>query len=146
MGDLYLRHGRKDQAIAAYEKAAQSNPADVESQTNLATAYLEQGKIPDADRCFRWALTIEPYAPAYNGLGLIAVQNRDPAAAQSNFERAIALDPNMVEAQLNLGLIYKMTGDLPRAKACFHAFLAGASQVQYRKIIPQVKQELGAMQ
>jgi tetratricopeptide (TPR) repeat protein len=145
MGDLYLRRGNKDQAIAAYEKAAQYNPSDVESQTNLATAYLEEGKIGNAERCFRWALTIEDFAPAYNGLGLVAIQRHDPANARTNFERAVALDPNLVEAQLNLGLIYKMAGDIPRAKACFEAFLAGASRVQYRKIIPQVKQELAAM-
>ena len=145
MGDLYLRGGKRDQAIAAYEKAAQYNPSDVESQTNLATAYLEEGKLADAERCFRWALTIEEFPPAYNGLGLIAIQRQQPVAARTNFERAVALDPKLVEAQLNLGLLYRMAGDIPRAKTCFEAFLAGASQVQYRKIIPQVKQELAAL-
>ena len=56
LGDLLVRSGKKDQAIEAYEKAAQFNPADAESEINLATAYLEQGKLADADRCFRWAL------------------------------------------------------------------------------------------
>jgi choline-sulfatase len=144
-GDLYLRDGKKDQAIAAYEKAAQYNPSDIESQTNLATAYLEEGKLADAERCFRWALAIEEYAPAYNGLGLIAIQRQQPAAAQKNFESAVALDPKLVEAQLNLGLVYKMAGDIPRAKTCFEAFLAGASRARYRKIIPQVQQELEKM-
>ncbi len=145
LGDLYLRSGKKEQAIAAYEKAAQYNPSDVQSQTNLATVYLEEGKIADAERCFRWALTIENYAPAYNGLGLIAIQRHDAAAAREQFERAVALDPSLVEAQLNLGLIYKMAGDIPRAKACFEAFLARAPRERYGTVIPQVKQELAAM-
>ncbi|MDQ2777638.1 MAG: tetratricopeptide repeat protein [Acidobacteriota bacterium] len=145
MGDLYVRDGKKEEAIAAYEKAAQYNPSDVESQTNLGTAYLEEGKIADAERCFRWALTIEEYAPACNGLGLVAIQRQQSASARAYFERAVALDPNLVEARLNLGLIYKMAGDIPRAKACFEAFLARASHAQYGKIIPQVKQELEAM-
>jgi choline-sulfatase len=145
MGDLYLRSGQKGEAIAAYEKAAQLNPSDSESQTNLGTAYLEQGKMDDAERTFKWALTIEDYAPAHNGLGLVAVQRHDAGAAQQQFEHAVALEPSLVEAQLNLGLIYKMKGDVPHSKACFEAFLAKASDAKYRNIIPQVKQELEAM-
>jgi tetratricopeptide (TPR) repeat protein len=145
MGDLYLRGGNRPAAIAAYEKAAQFNPSDVEGQSNLATAYLEEGKLADAERCFRWVLTIEESATAYNGLGLIAIQRQDPAAARQDFERAVALDPDLLEAQLNLGLLYKMAGDLPRAKACFETFVAKAPRARYAKIIPQVKQELEAM-
>ena len=145
IGDLCLRKGDKDQAISAYEKAAQYNPADYESQVNLATAYLEKGKAADAERVFRWVLTTEDYAPAHNGLGLIAIQRRDATAARVEFERAVALDPDLVEAQLNLGLIYKMAGDLPRAKLCFEAFLAKASRAQYARIIPQVREEVAAM-
>jgi len=145
MGDLYLRGGNRDAAISAYEKAAQFNPSDVESQSNLATAYLQEGKLADAERGFRWVLTVEEYATAYNGLGLIAVQRQDAAAARVNFERAIALDPDLMEAQLNLGLIYKMAGDLPRARVCFETFVAKAPRARYAKIIPQVKRELDAM-
>ena len=145
MGDLYLRSGKKVEAIGAYEQAAQFNPSDYESQTNLATAYLETGKVAEAERVFQWVLTIEQYAPAYNGLGLIAIQRRDMAAARVHFEQAVGLDPELVEAQLNLGLIYKMSGDLPRAKTCFEAFLAKASRKQYGEIIPKVKEELAAM-
>ena len=145
MGDLFLRDGNRGAAIAAYEKAAQFNPSDVESQSNLATAYLEEGKIADAERCFRWVLTVEESATAYNGLGLVAIQRQDPTAARQNFERAVALDPDLPEAQLNLGLLYKMAGDLPRARACFETFIAKAPRGRYAKIIPQVKDELAAM-
>jgi len=145
MGDLSLRGGKREQAIAAYEKAAQLNPTDTASQVNLATAYLEAGKLADAERCFRWVLTIEERAAAYNGLGLVAIQRHDPAAARVHFERAVSLDPGLVEAQLNLGLIYKMSGDIPRARACFQAFVAKAPRAQYGKLIPQVQAEIAAM-
>jgi tetratricopeptide (TPR) repeat protein len=140
-----VRGGKREQAIAAYEKAAQLNPTDTASQVNLATAYLEEGKVADAERCFRWVLTIEESAAAYNGLGLVAIQRQDPAAARAQFERAMALDPGLVEAQLNLGLIYKMGGDIPRARACFEAFIAKAPRAQYGKLIPQVQAELASM-
>jgi len=50
-----------------------------------------------------------------------------------------------VEAQLNLGIIYKDAGDAARARACFQAFLAKASPAQYRDVIPKVREELAAM-
>ncbi|MGE5648222.1 MAG: sulfatase-like hydrolase/transferase [Acidobacteriota bacterium] len=145
MGDLYLRSGRKDEAIGAYEQAAQFNPSDYESQTNLATAYLEKGRVEDAERVFRWVLTVDQYAPAYNGLGLIAIQRRNIPEARTHFEQAVALDPELIEAQLNLGIIYKMAGDIPRARTCFEAFLAKATRARYGEVIPKVKDELASM-
>lgn len=145
MGDLSLRAGKRDQAIAAYEKAAQFNPTDTGSQVNLATAYLESGKLADAERCYRWVLTIEENAAAYNGLGLVAIQRQDGATARGHFEHAVALDPDLVEAQLNLGLIYRDSGDIPRAKACFQAFIARAPRAQYGKLIPKVQAEVASM-
>ncbi len=145
IGDLYLKSGRRTEAIAYYEKAAQYNPSDSESQTNLATAYLEQGRVDDAERVFKWVLTLEDTAAANNGLGLVWIQRQNPAEARQYFEKAIQLDPDLVEAQLNLGLIYRMGGDNSRARTCFKAFLAKASPKQYAEVISKVKQELAAM-
>jgi hypothetical protein len=57
----------------------------------------------------------------------------------------LALDPGQVEAQRNVGPIYRMGGDIPRAKACFQASLAKAPRAQYGKLIPQVQAEIAAM-
>jgi tetratricopeptide (TPR) repeat protein len=147
IGDLLLRSGKKDEAIVEYEKSSRLNPADVESQTNLATAYLEKGRLPDAERVFKWVVTTDAaYAAAYNGLGLIAIQRQDANGARGYFEKAVEIDPDLVEAQLNLGLIYKMAGDRTRARSCFETFLAKASPAQYGNIIPKVREELAAMQ
>ena len=43
IADLLVRAGRKDEAVPEYEKAAQFNPSDLQSQANLATAYLGKG-------------------------------------------------------------------------------------------------------
>ena len=51
-----------------------------------------------------------------------------------------------MEAQLNLGIIYKDAGDRARARACFQAFLAKASPAQYGHVIPQVREELADLQ
>jgi arylsulfatase A-like enzyme/Flp pilus assembly protein TadD len=147
IADLSLRAGDKATAITEYEKAAQFNPTDVDAQTNLATAYLEQGRPAEAQRVFDWILKTDPaHAAAYNGLGLVAVQKRDMPAARGYFERAVQLDGDLVEAHMNLGIIYQMTGDRVRARSSFEAFLAKASPAQYGQIIPRVRQELAALQ
>jgi choline-sulfatase len=145
MGDLYMRSGNKDEAIAAYEKAAQLNPLNASTQTNLGTAYLEKGRVAEAERVFQFVLASEEYAAAYNGMGLVSIQKQDPNTARGYFEKAVQLDPDLVEAQLNLGLIYRMGGDDARARIHFKAFLAKASPAQYGPIIPKVRQELAAM-
>jgi arylsulfatase A-like enzyme/Flp pilus assembly protein TadD len=147
IADLSLRSGNKDRAIAEYEKAAQVNPLDLDSQTNLATAYLEKGRATDAERVLQWVLTNDAENPAaHNALGLIAIQRHDMPAAQAQFEKAVRGDPDLVEAQMNLGLIYEMAGDRARARACFEAFLAKAPRAQYANIIPKVREELATLQ
>jgi tetratricopeptide (TPR) repeat protein len=146
IADLLLRRGEKDPAIVEYEKAAQINPADLDSQNNLATAYLEKGRLADAERVFKWILTNDgDYPAAQNGMGLVSIQKQDPTAARGYFERAAQLDPELVEVHMNLGLLYEMAGDRSRARASFETFLAKASPAQYGNIIPRVRQELAGL-
>ena len=146
IADLLLRRGEKDLAIVEYEKAGQINPADLDSQNNLATAYLEKGRLADAERVFKWILTNDAdYPAAQNGMGLVSIQKQDPNAARGYFERAAQLDPDLVEVHMNLGLLYEMAGDRARARSSFETFLAKASPAQYGSIIPRVRQELAAL-
>jgi len=41
-------------------------------------------------------------------------------------KKAVQMDPDLIEAQLNLGLIYRMAGENAKARSCFEAFLAKA--------------------
>lgn len=146
LGELYLRTGNLQKAIAYFEQAAQANPLDVEGHANLATAYLQSGRLADAERAFRWVLTIQEYVPAYNGLGIIAMQRNDIPTARKNFEQAVHLDPNYTEAQLNLGILCTRTDDFPCAQTAFKAFLKQASPAAYKDMIPRVKYALSRMQ
>ena len=146
MGRLYLRQGDKPDAIAALEKAARQDPSDCDSLNDLGMAYLETGKRDDAEKTFKRIVAVnDRYALAYNGLGLIAVDKDDMTAARVNFEKAVHFDPNLLEAQLNLGRIYKNMGANQRARACWETFLAKASPAEYGEIIPKIKAELAEM-
>jgi hypothetical protein len=57
----------------------------------------------------------------------------------------VQLDPDLLEAQLNLGRIYKILGMNDRARVCFEAFLAKAKAAEYGGIIARLKEELAGM-
>jgi choline-sulfatase len=145
LGSLYLRQGNKAGAIAFFETATRLNPSDYESLENLAVAYRAAGRMGDSERVLNAILKSgEEYAPAYNELGMAAFQKGDVAAAQGYFEKAARLDPTY---QLNLGRFYKMAGDNVRARAAFEAFLAArSSNEEYRRMIPEIRKELAAIQ
>ena len=146
LGYLYVQQGNRDKGISYYEKAVQLNPSDAESLDDLGMAYLEAGKVADAERSFKWSLaTGNESALAFNGLGLVSIQKQDVATARGYFEKAVHLDPSLLEARLNLGRAYKILGDIPRARASFEAFLAKAPPAQYGPIIARLRQELATM-
>ena len=127
IADLLIRRGEKDRAIAEYEKAAQINPADLDSQNNLATAYLEKGRLADAERVFKWILTNDPELRGSTeryGTGLNSEAGSQ--AARGYFERAVRLDPDLVEAHMNLGILYEMAGSGPARVRSFET-LSGES-------------------
>ncbi len=142
LGQLYLGKGDAKQAIAYYEPAVKMDPTDVGTIDGLASAYSADGQLAEATTEFQRALAIESYIPAYNGLGLVAVKQHDFITARRNFERAIQIDPKDAESQLNLGVLCMQTGDAPCGRAAFHAFLANASPMQYRDMIPRVQYAL----
>ncbi len=142
LGHLYLSKGDAKQAIAYYEPAVKMDPTDVGTLNGLASAYSANGQLAEATTEFQRALSIEPSISAYNGLGLVAVKQQDFIAARKNFQRAIQIDPKDAESQLNLGVLCMQTGDAPCGRAAFHAFLANASPMQYRDMIPRVQYAL----
>lgn len=145
LGELYLRLGNLPQAIANLQQAAQLNPLDVQGQANLATAYVNTNRLDDAERAFRWVLTLQEFVPAYNGLGVIAMKRHNLSEARKDFEHAVKLDPTNTEAQLNLGILCTQTDDFPCARTAFKAFLAHAQPEDYKDMIPRVKYALSRM-
>jgi tetratricopeptide (TPR) repeat protein len=143
---LHLQQGNKDEAIPLYRQAVQLNPSDSESLNDLGMAYLDTGKFREAERTLKWSLAAgDESGMAYNGLGLLSIQRNDITGARSYFEMAVQRNPDLLEAQLNLGRAYKILGDNPKARACFEAFLAKAPSAQYGQIIEGLKLELSTM-
>jgi tetratricopeptide (TPR) repeat protein len=93
LGQLYLSKGDAKQAIAYYEPAVKMHPTDVGTIDGLASAYSANGQLAEATAEFQRALAIEPYIPAYNGLGLVAVKQHDFITARKNLSAPSKLTP-----------------------------------------------------
>jgi type IV pilus assembly protein PilF len=72
--------------------------------TELASAYYSQGQMAVALEEFTKAIGLDSsYAPAYTGLGLVHAALKQDAKAESNFKRALQLEPENSEAHNNYG-------------------------------------------
>jgi Tfp pilus assembly protein PilF len=76
---------------------------------------------------------------------VLEIQRNNGTAARGYFQKAVELDPDLVEAYLNLGLLYKMVGDEAHARASFEQFLAKAPPRQYKEQIPKVRAALAEL-
>jgi tetratricopeptide (TPR) repeat protein len=142
VGDLYMHAGRPKEALVFFQRAVRLNPSDVENQSSLASAYMHNGQLEDAERIFRSIIATQSYAPAYNGLGIVALNRHDFITARTNFNQALQLDPDNLEAEYNLGVACAQTHDLPCARAAFQAFLSKASPAD-QSLAPQAEYNLG---
>ena len=85
------------------------NRARIHSE--LGGLYFQRGNMGVALEELRMAISADPtYAPAYNVLGLVYMDLRENAQAQSNFERALRLSPNDADVNHNYGLFLCQTG------------------------------------
>ena len=140
------RQGMVDAAIQAYELSLESDPTSIETQEELAMAYLLRGRMAEAERILKGILVLnEGSAKAHNSLGWIALKRRDVSLAREHFEKALQLDPDLIDAYINLGMLFKETGDFEQARSSFETFLSKASKLDYRSSIRNVHTELAAV-
>jgi tetratricopeptide (TPR) repeat protein len=105
-------------------------PAVVRAQIDPRTALLERGawtalnagQAHAAAEAFRDALAADPKNPRLHvGAGMAAALERRDADARDEFERALALDPKLVEARMLLGQIHYRMGDVQSAMRTYEA-------------------------
>jgi tetratricopeptide (TPR) repeat protein len=119
-GDAYLAKDDFDNAITAYRKALQEDPASAEAHRKLGHAFKLSGDLDRALDELRSSLEIEPKsADAHYEQGWIfGMQHKFKAAAVEE-KMAIALDPKNARAYATLGLALSSLGDYPGAIAAF---------------------------
>jgi tetratricopeptide (TPR) repeat protein len=117
-GEIYLKLGNIDKAIASLDKAIETDPKSVASYCSRASVRYRlgdnQGAIADADQ----ALKLDPRcALAYNERGLAKLASSDERGALQDYNQALKLDKNFAQAYNNRGTLRATQGDLNGALA-----------------------------
>ena len=110
LGSMFFHQGRLDEAIASYQKAASLQPDLAAVSWNLAKVLWRQGKFEEARASEEKALQLNPQLGGAEfhlnrGRNFSRIGNLD--AAISAWQIAIKLQPDLVEAYCNIGIILR---------------------------------------
>ena len=83
----------------------------VRQHQTLGREYFDRGQYPDAIREIEEALQLVPDFPdLHNLLGLALGMNGERERSAASFRRALELNPNYLEARMNLAIVYNELG------------------------------------
>jgi predicted CXXCH cytochrome family protein len=94
-GNLRMRQGRPEEAIAAYERALSLDARFAGAYVNLADAYRQHKRESDGERVLRRGIALLPRAAdLHHTLGLLLVRKGDKAAGLRELSEAAKLAPD----------------------------------------------------
>ena len=111
--------------IVGFEMELAADPDQVMMHDDVASLYLQFGRIDEAVGHYRESVRLQPESPAaaYNlGTGLLQAGELDEAVA--HLQRALRLNPDYALAHNNLGAVFRLQGRLGDAVRHFRRSLA----------------------
>lgn len=102
-GVVYLLSGRAQEASADFNAAAALRPLDANLHYNRGLALARLADRQAAILAFTEAIRINPsFAPAYHNRGVEYELSRDLGRARSDYEKALAVDPQLQKSRTRL--------------------------------------------
>lgn len=117
---IYSDQGKTDLAIEAYNQFLAKDPTNTEAHIEFANLLLANGKAEDAKKQLEGvdlSGITNPYTIYNLGVGLYNAKM--PNDAIKYWEKAVALDPKMTDAWLQLGFAYYSINNAAKAKESF---------------------------
>jgi tetratricopeptide (TPR) repeat protein len=111
-----------------FSSSLANRPGSTRLHDNLGVALQAEGRLADAEREFRRALTIDPdNADAHNNLATVHQARGELRAAAAEYTEALRLRPGMLHAEANLCTLLVRAGDFESAAPwCDRAASRGA--------------------
>jgi tetratricopeptide (TPR) repeat protein len=120
LGYVLFREQKAVDSLAEFTAGAKFRRPKADELMTVASDYVLLGDFADADKWFTEVTVETPNnSDAWYLLGRTKFNENAFASAQSSFERALALRPRYVEAENNLGLVFRETNDNAKAKDAF---------------------------
>lgn len=125
LGEVYVKSQDPASAIPVFQRAVELAPAFVQARLRLASTYSSTQQLDRAAAELEQVVAENPVhvAEAWNNLGFVYLQQQQLARAGEMFDRALALNPDMVTAWANAGSVLLMQQQLDEAKEKFERAL-----------------------
>ncbi len=118
LGLLHAREGRNDLAVEAFERAQALLPGFPATSVRLGDLRLAQGDLEGAEHAYRRAMNDRGTKDAARfGLARIALERGNPRGAIRDLEAILPTQPAGSTVHHHLGLAWRASGDLERARA-----------------------------
>jgi tetratricopeptide (TPR) repeat protein len=103
---IYVSKDDNEKALAAMKDARAESPDDINLILSEANVYYKMGNTEEFRKLLELATTKDPKNPElqYN-LGVISADSDHPDEARAYYEKAIELDPNYINAYINLAAL-----------------------------------------
>ncbi|HEX7400880.1 MAG TPA: tetratricopeptide repeat protein [candidate division Zixibacteria bacterium] len=117
LGNLYLKQGKLDLALAEYDSTLMTNPRMSRAHLNRGIVFFEKGEYGKAEGEYLTELRLYPDEDkAYNNLSALYRQEGQYAKAAEMAQKALQIRSYYPEAYMNLALSYRETGEGQKAK------------------------------
>lgn len=116
---IYLEEtGNLDEALVSYRRVLSMDPGYPNTLMRIGRVSLESGKLQEAGEAFEQLLELHPElsAPGLDGLGTIALRERDLERAVDLLQRALVLQPQATQLHYRLAQAYRQLGETDKAR------------------------------
>lgn len=119
LGEMYLMAEQYESAADSYEKLLEIDDQNIDIFIKPVWIYLEHLNNPDqALTVAEKALELYPNeAMSHNLVGWVYTEKGEFSEAKTNLDAALAIDPNLDAAHLNLGLWHEKQNHIEEAKS-----------------------------
>lgn len=124
-----------EEAVEAYKKALEMNPAAAGALVNLGTIAYRLLRFAEAEEYYKEAIAADPQYPLaqFNLGNLYDERGRTPEAFH-HYRRALELNPNYADAHFNLALLCERAGEPLKAVYHWKAYLKLDKSGQWAEI------------
>jgi tetratricopeptide (TPR) repeat protein len=123
LGVVYQSMAELDSAEVSFRRTLEADPSYANAHYNLGIVYDQMSDYGSAEVEYRDAVTLDPsHARAWANLGAQEGRNNRFQEAIPLLERALEIEPGLLQARLNLAFAYEKV-DMERAKEQWKIYL-----------------------